>query len=386
MRASGAQRGNLKHSKMEGGELMKKAIVLVVALLFVAGYSTAAMAFHDAGVARCSGCHTMHNSQDGAPVDADSPTGNAYLLVDATPSDTCLSCHADYGQLATGLGRGPGGDFYWLTQDITWAGHHGDVTVQGREHGHNLDAPGHGLVEDDVLTEAPGGTYDSTYLGCNSCHDPHGNTNFRMLYGAGETAANYPAAGYSFTEAAPIAIGNSRKTNPGDSGEEYIGNHTAYISGMSDWCANCHTDMHSGMSANLVHPTDESLGSTLAGNYNAYVTTSDMTGGSQGTAYLPLVPFEDAANTTTSTTGPTAASKVMCLTCHRAHASPYPDAGRWDFAATLLEEGHPDPATEPYISTYDGAPLDMLNQRSLCNKCHAQDAGDEIVVAAPVVP
>jgi hypothetical protein len=326
----------------------------------------------------------MHNSQGGLPVDADSATGNAYLLIDATPSDTCLSCHADYGQLATGLGRGPGGDFYWTTVDVPEVpdSHHGDVAA--REHGHNLNAPGNGLVTDDVLTEAPGGTYDSSYLGCNSCHDPHGNTNFRLLYGVGATAANYsPPAGYTFTEAAPIAEGNSRRTNPGDSGEEIIGQHTAYISGMSDWCANCHTDMHSDMTANLVHPTGESLGTDHAAIYNAYVTTSDTTGGSQGTSYLPLVPFEDAANTTSSTTGPTPSSVVMCLTCHRAHASPYADAGRWDFKVTLLNEGAPDPATEPYISTYDGAPLDMLNQRSLCNKCHAQDADDHIELAAP---
>jgi hypothetical protein len=360
---------------------MKKTFVLIAAILLVVGYSTAAMAFHDAGVARCAGCHTMHNSQGGALVDADSPTGNAYLLKDATPSDTCLMCHAAYGQLtADGQSLGPGGDFYWVTQDVVYESH-GTTTVYAREHGHNIDAPGNGVAVDDVLTDAPGGDYDSSYLGCNSCHDPHGNTNFRMLYGAGESAANYPG-GYNFAEIAPIAEGNSRKTNIADAGAEKTAQHTAYISGMSDWCANCHSGMHSGMSASLVHPTDQNLGSGLSGNYNAYVTTSDQTGGSYDTAYLPLVPFEDAANTIASTTGTTGTSKVMCLTCHRAHASPYPDAGRWDFAATLLEESHP--VGEPYLTQYDGAPLDMLNQRSLCNKCHIQDEGDHIAEAVPV--
>jgi hypothetical protein len=108
-----------------------------------------------------------------------------------------------------------------------------------------------------------------------------------------------------------------------------------------------------------------------------------MTGGSQATAYLPLVPFEDGLQTTTSTAGPRAASRVMCLTCHRAHASPYPDAGRWDFAATFLEESHSALGTgpvEPYLAYYVNNPLDMTNQRSLCNKCHAQDAGDHTTV------
>ena len=51
---------------------------------------------HTKGVAQCNICHTMHNSQDGTPVDPDSPNGNEWLLRDATPSDVCLSCHAGY--------------------------------------------------------------------------------------------------------------------------------------------------------------------------------------------------------------------------------------------------------------------------------------------------
>jgi hypothetical protein len=374
---------NTHHTKKnllwEGGETMKKTLILLVSMLFLAGFSSV-MAFHDEGVADCGGCHTMHNSQDGALVDPDSASGNAYLLIDATPSDTCLSCHAAYGQRSSdGSTRGPGGDFYWMTQTFTWSAHGHDYNSYGREHGHNVDSPGYGLVVEPVMTEAPGGTYDIDYLGCNSCHDPHGNENFRLLYGIGDTAANYPT-GYSFTEAAPVADGNSRRTNIGDSGEELHGQHTAYTSGMSDWCANCHAGMHSDMTTNLVHPTDVSIGSTNSTTYNGYVTTGDFTGGAYATAYLPLVPFEDSANTTSSLTGTTASSKVMCLTCHRAHASPYRDATRWDTTETLLNEGHPDALTEPYISYYWANPLNYDNQRSLCNKCHAQDVDDHLPV------
>jgi hypothetical protein len=360
-----------RHLKAKGGETMKKAFVLMAALLIAVAYAPAVMAFHDGGVAYCQGCHTMHNSQGGALVDPDSPTGNAFLLKDSTPSDTCLNCHADYGQLSVdGQTLGPGGDFYWTTVDVSWTAHSHNYLVEGREHGHNLDAPGHGLSTDSVLTASPGGTYNASYMGCNSCHDPHGEDgNARLLYGIGATAANY-VGGYNFTEAAPALVGNSRLTGLTDAGAEKLAQHTAYLSGMSDWCANCHANMHSGMTTNLVHPVDQGLGTTLSNNYNAYVTTGDMTGG-QATAYLPLVPFEDAANTATSTTGTTSASRVMCLTCHRAHASPYPDAGRWDFATTELTDSHP--AGEPYLAQYAGAPLDLTVQRSLCNKCHAKD-------------
>lgn len=371
MRADGKHQGHSRHFMQKGGETMKKAIVLMVALLVAIAYSPSVMAFHDGGVARCAGCHTMHNSQDGQLVDPDSPTGNAYLLKDSTPSDTCLDCHAGYGQLSVdGQTLGPGGDFYWITQDVSWEGHSGTEVVEGREHGHNIDAPGHGVATDSVLTTSPGGSYNSSYLGCNSCHDPHGEDgNPRLLYGIGETAANY-VGGYNFTEAAPVLIGNSRRTGIADTGAEKLAQHTAYISGMSDWCSNCHAGMHSGMTTNMVHPVDIGLGSELSANYNAYVTTGDLTG-TQATAYLPLVPFEDVANTTASTSGPTATSRVMCLTCHRAHASPYPDAGRWDFGETELSASHP--AGEPYLAQYSGAPLDLTVQRSLCNKCHAKD-------------
>jgi hypothetical protein len=350
---------------------MKKVIVLTLALLVAVAYSPSVMAFHDGGVANCAGCHTMHNSQNGQLVDPNSPTGNPFLLKDATPSDTCLLCHAAYGQKsATGQTLGAGGDFYWITQDVSWTAHGNNYLVNGREHGHNLDAPGNGLVPDSVLTTSPGGSYNASYLGCNSCHDPHGEDhNPLLLYGIGVSAANYPG-GYNFTETAPVLTGRGRRTNLADAAAEKLASHTAYISGMSDWCANCHAGMHSGMTSNFVHPVEQTVGTTLSGNYDAYVTTGNLTG-DVSTAYLPLVPFEDAANTTTSTTGTTAASKVMCLSCHRSHASPYPDAGRWDFASSELVDSHP--AGEPYLAQYSGAPLDLTVQRSLCNKCHAKD-------------
>lgn len=330
---------------------------------------------------RCDACHTMHNSQDAVLVDANSPTGNAFLLNDETPSDTCLDCHSQYGQNSSdGQTLGPGGDFYWTTRDFSWTDSDGtEFTVEGRECGHNIDAPGFGLKVDDTLTVAPGGTYDSSRMGCNSCHDPHGNTNFRMLYGVGATAADYPG-GYQFSYPAPIAQGNSPQTGLADPGAEKFGQHTAYISGMSEWCANCHEGIHSATTTNTVHPVDISLGSRMSSIYNEYRTSGDMSG-DRATAYLPLVPFEDVANTVSSTSGATASSKVMCLTCHRAHASPFRDAGRWDFDQTysLLNR----PSSEPYLAQYVNNPLEPTNQRNLCNKCHAMDVNDRMARAVP---
>jgi hypothetical protein len=362
--------------------LLKLTVILTLALS-----ASAVLAFHDGGVAECAGCHTMHNSQDGALVDAANPNGNAYLLNAGNSSDTCLSCHAAYGQFAGGTGYGAGGDFYWLTKTWSWSAHGHTSTSEADAHGHNIISPANNLAVDATLSSAPGGDFLSQYLTCTSCHDPHGNQNFRILYDS-NLGPIYPGVGrYNFASDAPEAYGNSRRTVSG-SGIETDLAHTVYKNGMSDWCANCHDQFHSNNTTNLVHPTGVGLGTTVAAAYNAYISSDAVIGGVEATSYRGLVPFEavnvdfddplfDSEN---YTQGPTGADQVMCLTCHRAHASPFNDMARWDMSETFLVDSHP-------ASELEGATLDDLanmyydydfptNQRSLCNKCHVKDFGD----------
>jgi predicted CXXCH cytochrome family protein len=349
---------------------MKKAFLLVIGLCFIA---SPVLAFHDGGVAHCNGCHTMHNSQDGALVDPDSPNGNPYLLVDGSPSDVCIACHDHLDQP---LGSDPmappalkgAGNFVFLLEDNLNDGHGGATSpIPGDAAGHNLVAPGHGLAADATLTFAPGGGFPAAVMSCTSCHDPHGTTDFRFLYGAGRQVQG---SAYTFTNPAPDAEGLSLFGAP-----ESQTNHTAYQGGMSAWCGNCHGNFHDN-NTQLVHPAGQTLGGTVAQTYNLYNGTIDQLGGAQATAYLAEVPFEDAANTTSSTAGPTAASQVSCITCHRAHATSAPDAGRWDFSVTFLHEDGVEsgsyPIPPPALANYQD-----LNQRSLCNKCHNKDAFDE---------
>jgi hypothetical protein len=201
-------------------------------------------------------------------------------------------------------------------------------------------------------------------MGCSSCHDPHGNEGFRMLYGAGASVQDGLA---TFTHAAPTATGLSIFA-----GGESNANHTAYVSGMSGWCGNCHGDFHNEAGGRLEHPSGSTLGGTIANTYNLYNGTDDQLGGVQATAYLAMVPFEDATATTSSTAGPSASSKVMCLTCHRAHASSAPNSGRWDFAVTFMDEDGAESGAYAIPNPYGP------NQRSMCNKCHNKDVGDHM--------
>jgi hypothetical protein len=307
----------------------------------------------------------MHNSQDGVLVDPDSPAGNAYLLVDATPSDVCLACHA--GIISHTMGQDPAnpppevgaGNFVFLLEDNLNDRFGGAADpIGGDAAGHNIRAPSQGLMPDGTLNRAPGGTFPSSQLGCTSCHDPHGNASFRMLNGVGSVQNGL----YNFGAAAPTGFGLSIHH-----GDERADSHTAYHGGFSAWCGNCHGAFHSNGVA-FVHPSGTPLGGARASAYNLYNGTDDPLGGTAATAYLVQVPFEDATVAHTSTAGPASTSRIMCLTCHRAHASSAPDAGRWDFNVTRLVTDGVVSGSYPLPDPY-GSP----NQRSLCNKCHVKD-------------
>ncbi len=342
---------------------------LAIAVAALAALGSPVLAYHDGGVAHCNGCHTMHASA-GNP--ADTPSGNQFLLKQSNSTDTCLRCHASTGNTWGASVAAPGnlyggGQFVFLLEDNLNDGHNGHLNpIPGYQAGHNVISIDKGTAADPVNSAAPGGSYLSTSLHCTSCHDPHGKGgHFRLLYGN-----DYPeskAMGYTFnyTRPAPEAVGLSFST------PESSTNHAAYNSGVSEWCSNCHGDYHNtSYPTTLKHPAGAALGAEIAANYNMYNGTGHYDG-TETTAYLALVPFEDPAVATDSTVGPTGTSKVMCLTCHRAHASSAPDAGRWDFNITeWVEEGVESGAyaiPNPYASTAGEA------QRSLCNKCHAKD-------------
>ncbi|NDY43636.1 hypothetical protein G3N55_12410, partial [Dissulfurirhabdus thermomarina] len=107
---------------------------------------------------------------------------------------------------------------------------------------------------------------------------------------------------------------------------------------LSHFCAGCHGDFHGnhnslhgdGASPWIRHPTHIAL--PASGEYALYNTADGATPG----PYDPMVPVARdpgvlpgmAAASAQVTPG---SDQVMCLSCHRAHGSPYPDALRWDY-------------------------------------------------------
>lgn len=346
--------------------------VFVAAILIIFAQTGIAFAFHEGQGQYCNGCHSIRSP----------------IIRGSDPSSTCLRCHAELGMYYTVLSDegsmfSPGGDFYWLRKTFTWE--KGAITrrSEGDNHGHNILSYDYELYEDSTLPEAPGGTYPSASLSCISCHDPHERSsatgNYRLLGGVGYDGVNFEG-GIIFVNPAPIAAADAYDWTESDT------RHVDYGSGMSEWCGNC----HGGFLHNRnMHPAgnDKTLSPRMISNYNMYVKTGNM-GGSPSDAYLALVPFERGTTDVNlldpwSTSGPGSEgnANVMCLTCHRAHASAFNNIGRWDFSATFLYDSHPqygdDGATgNDVFNSYYGRDIvaDFGEyQRQLCNKCHVQD-------------
>ncbi|BDG05241.1 cytochrome C [Anaeromyxobacter oryzae] len=434
----------------------------------VAGSQPDAQAFHAGGVAACDGCHVMHNAANGvakstAPTSQVAPwtnVTNAYLLQGSDQSSTCLICHsgtkaptgnqftiADLTAGAIPTNRTPGGDFGWLRTDFNWD------NSPAQRHGHNVAAADFSLTVDPNLTVAPGGTWQGgpgrKQFACSSCHDPHGR--YRMQVGTAPNgiafAGPFPgspatlpiAASGSYGEAptASYAVGayrllggqnytpasNSTSPFPNDppvavapalynSSEASAEVRVAYGTGMSEWCQNCHTNIHldgytSGV-AGLRHPagSDALLHAGQIQVYNTYVS-SGVVDAAATSKYTSLVPFEQGKSATlavlkanavpNSIIAAGASSNVMCLSCHRAHATAFDSMVRWDQNATFLTDGvnYTNGATgsmtkviagtagartlqQTQAGYYDrpvgaGATSIGLYQRSLCNKCHGKD-------------
>lgn len=421
---------------------MKLGLVIMAAALLTLGLSGMAYAFHSGGVAECEGCHSMHSPK----------AGGLFLMVGTDQSSTCLTCHEHAGDVGpssyhissapadmpTGVPpkqRTPGGDFGWLKK--TYDATSGTTTYHedGATHGHNIVAVDNGYSADGTNTTAPGGTFPSAQLACNSCHDPHGQ--YRRLpsgtiaktgapikaSGSYNAAANEPTAteavgvyrllaGAGYTKGGVTFNGVPAAKVPSTYNQTEATNQVRVAYGVatanghetwSNWCATCHPGMHS--QGNYVHPVDTALSGTVINNYNSYVKSGDMTG-AQATAFLSLVPFATnsgnyttlaglASNTNTQLGGPASGDQVTCMSCHRAHASGFMEALRFDNGyeffviggnyvgsnnalvtgsrAALQHRGRLNAEWQAAYYDRPATPTFATYQRVLCNKCHAKD-------------
>ncbi|WP_157698791.1 cytochrome C [Geobacter sp. DSM 9736] len=407
---------------MSNGVRTAGAVVFLIVTAMVSAGHGAAL-FHT-GTGSCDGCH---GRQTGA---GQAATGS--MLIGSDAGSTCLLCHegpaagpGEQYHVSTPpavMGPGipprqltPGGDFGWLKKSYWWTDREngasgGEEASPGERHGHNIVARDFGYVGDRTHLHAPGGIFPVDALSCVSCHNPHGASravegftsvrqpsgSYRMLGGAGYRPKNDPSIP-AFTADAPAAIAPRVYNRSEAAGDTRV----AYGRGMSEWCRNCHTSVHSG--AGFGHPAgaEAVLGGRIAANYNSYVASGDLSG-SWSSSYSSLVPYEmvtdehavmegaaHASGAASSGPDPGTTANVMCLTCHRAHASGWDSMTRWNTGATFIVANGRYPGTDDPESSrfaqgrttletragyYDRRPGAFAPfQRSLCNKCHPRD-------------
>ena len=86
-----------------------------------------------------------------------------------------------------------------------------------------------------------------------------------------------------------------------------------------------------GHSPWLRHPTYIAIPNS--GEYRLYNTQDNSTiGPFSNLAPVARDPNDIASMTGSSSTVTPGKDQVMCLSCHRAHGSPYPDMMRWDYS------------------------------------------------------
>jgi hypothetical protein len=340
----------------------RTGIVLALACGILLAWCSPGLGFHDGGAASCSSCHVMHASEDGMVVFE----GSDPLLRGATATDVCLMCHGGqhgvFGNNPLNPPRERGaGNFVFLLEENLNDGADGLThPIGGEAAGHSIMSMDYGVGADPRWVYGPGGNFPSDQLGCTSCHDPHGNDSFRMLNGVGPVQNGL----FEFMYPAPLGEGLD-VTDP--LATEADDRHTAYQRGFSQWCANCHGFYHEETgTGTFSHASDAVLEPHHNRTYNLYNGTSDPYGNFALTSYLAAVPVESGKALPRSTEGSRSGSRVMCLTCHRAHASSAPAAGRWDFNVERLEEDGLVSGSHPIPSPF---PSDQ-NQGQLCAKCH----------------
>ncbi len=354
-------------------------------------------AFHSGSASECKECHVDKKGS----------------LQGSDASSTCLRCHeAPPGTrkptayyIATNgrdLGAGlppaqltPGGDFGYLRRSYSWKASGSKESSPGERHGHNIVSVDYGYQADSAHATTPRGSYPSSALSCVSCHDPHEKISdnvYRLLGGVGYKTSLAP--GMVFTVAPPVAVAPRDYNRP----ETATDTRVAYGRGMSEWCSNCHTNGCAGAYGHPVCSGAQCTGEVIA-NYNAYVKSGDINGRSAA-SYTSLVPFEEgtndrmllaqhAQNDGSYTAGPGYGSNVMCLTCHRAHASAWDHMARWNMNTEFIIHKGVYPGTDNRSSpeyaqgrtttetrkAYYDKPLTLFasHQRGLCNKCHIRD-------------
>jgi len=313
----------------------------------------------------CADCHTMHNSQDGTAVDGAGPSRSL-------TTGGCVGCHTgtnDGGNIPYVLQTGEptyvpgqgqtnptlaGGSFYWVDAGDDTTGHNvvglgggtdDNITPTNTPPGWNATTAGEvGIVDDWTASQL-------TCAGTSGCHGTHDYADDFSDIAGSHHADTGLGADYRFLEGIDgIEDADWEYTSGPDDHNVYDGVARTLATDKSDtatisyFCSTCHGNYHAGagvvqgdssIGSNpwLRHPSDYDL-NAAQGEYVDY--NGD---GSSYSVEAPIAADITSASITSAAdhdskinVGSTANTAIVtCISCHRAHGSPYSDLLRWAY-------------------------------------------------------
>lgn len=311
---------------------------------------------------QCSNCHTMHNSQNGAPMTF---TGTTTVYRALTRGD-CVGCHT--GTSATDLvGNNipkvnhtsepsetlAGGSFYWVGTGATDNKGHNVLGIAGQDATLHNTPPGGSALASQLTCAGTTGCHGDRTVADQYAAISGGHHGAPENYGGVAGAVNGDTVAHSYRFLNGVkGIESSDWENPTNL---TAGNHNQYygiarttdatVSGtISSLCGECHGAFHASATA---HADDPTAGISYANNMTSpwvrHPTDFDMNtvktkeygnyGGSGVNAYQPLEPLgsNSIAQVNSKVLQASGDAIVLCVSCHRAHGSNQPDMLRWDY-------------------------------------------------------
>lgn len=276
---------------------------------------------------KCGECHVEHGVRGGVPI-----PGGPYstLLLKGSVNELCLSCH-DGSDPASPDVLAPVTMYNQTIAAQSAGGYLQSVGVLNTA-GHSL-----GISSPIPLSNHAG----SVSLNCASCHDYHGNSNYRNLrYDPGQTgdSVSIVAAVDLFWQNAPADPPNASATVAA-----YAQGNIGYKSGWNAWCGSCHSQVKTNTVASLPahfnsHPSDIAMNASfgklhvdiphwIAGTGEGFAGNSSVPG--EGIIRLPF--SQPTATDFQSTQFVLSTNKVTCISCHQSHGGEYGTALRWPY-------------------------------------------------------
>lgn len=269
----------------------------------------------------CFGCHRGNNTASSVALtgDLDAP----YVWGDALPTYNSTGT----GAAATTLA---GGDFWWVDAGTDAAGHN-VLGIAGADGAHS--------------NTPPGGTALASQLTCAGATGCHGNRSDTVNDYSAMSGTHHNAAGASAASGYRYLDGIEGGEDAEWEWQADTSNHNVYRGvarsvdddtipaiSISDLCEFCHGNFHnddagggdtgvagtSFASPWIRHPVDYAM--PVAGDYDDYNTYSVI-------APVGVTNIDGGYSFDTATND----RIITCITCHRAHGTPYPGLMRWDY-------------------------------------------------------